>query len=106
MPRRAARLCPTCKAIITAPRCPTCAAPWATSKRPGGSRAWRRLRAQVFLEQGGMCAVPGCTKLCEQLDHINGWEQGDHRDNVQGLCEPHHREKTQREANDARTNPR
>lgn len=105
MPARAPRLCPRCKAIITAPRCPACAPAWGTSKRPGGSRAWRRLRVQVFTEQGGICAWPGCTRYCEELDHVHGWEQGDHRDNLQGLCIPHHREKTQQEARDAQAGP-
>lgn len=98
MPTRPPRLCPTCKALVTAPRCPTCHPAWATSTRPGSTRAWRRLRLAVFAEQGGMCATPGCPNLAQELDHVHGWQQGDHRDNVQGLCTPCHRDKTQQEA--------
>lgn len=105
MPKRPPRLCPTCRTLITSQRCPTCTpAPWANSKRSGGSRAWRRLRRVVFNEQGGMCAVPGCPDLADQLDHIVPVSEGgtDERSNVQALCLDHHTEKTQQEAARAR----
>lgn len=105
MPTRPPRLCPTCNHLITTPRCPTCQPAWANTTRPGSTRAWRRLRLAVFAEQDGTCNTPGCTNPTEELDHINGWEQGDHRTNVQGLCRPCHDDKTRREATHARHPP-
>jgi 5-methylcytosine-specific restriction protein A len=54
----------------------------------------------VFAEQGGICAVEGCVELCSELDHVLNLARGgsDDRDNLQGLCAAHHREKTLRES--------
>lgn len=108
MPSRAPRLCPGCRRIITDARCPSCTPEPFTSQRPRvrkhpsrvNARAWRRLRLQVFDEQGFICAEPECVQLCTRLDHITPIQEGgsDERSNLQGLCEPHHDEKTQREA--------
>src|SRR4051794_39998622 len=100
MPTRPPRICPRCRALISARRCPSCSPAWSTSTRGGSTRRWRLLRQYVFAEQQGICAVLGCTQLCVELDHIVGTARGggDERSNVQGLCVEHHAEKTQREA--------
>lgn len=69
----------------------------------------------MLIEQP-ICAWPGCAALATQDDHIVGWsqrkahgmtdEQWDHRDNHQGLCKPHHDEKTRLEAKAGRIPPR
>lgn len=108
MPTRPPRLCSTCRQLVTEQRCPTCSPAWATSTRRGSTRAWRRLRLAVFDDQGWLCAVDGCVELCAELDHIVSTKRGgtDERSNVQGLCADHHREKTEREARDAKAEPR
>ncbi|NLE82386.1 MAG: HNH endonuclease [Rhodococcus sp.] len=102
MPRATARVCPKCRQAHSNPKgCPTCRPPWRGSSYAGGStRRGRRLRQQV-LEEQPICAIPGCRRLSAEVDHIvnlaAGGERYD-RANCRGLCEPHHREKTAREA--------
>ena len=101
MPLRPPTQCPTCRQPHSGQRCPRCdRKPWADSQRSGSTRAWRRLRLAVFDQQDGLCAVDGCLRLAAELDHIVSTRRGgdDSRDNVQGLCVDHHREKTQRES--------
>lgn len=114
MPTSPPKLCPTCKSRYVAQRCPTCYPAWRPSagkRRRGSTRASRRLRRQVLAEQP-ICAgyPPGteCDKLAVEDDHIVPWaqrrqhgmtdRQWDDRDNHQGLCAPHHREKTKHES--------
>lgn len=99
MPTRPGRLCPQCRAPIptTARHCPTCWPAWGTSERSGIKPPnYRTLRRQVFADQHGLCAWPGCVDLAEELDHIVPLAQGGthERSNLQGLCVEHHREKT------------
>ena len=59
-------------------------------------RNWHRLRAQVRARAGGICEIPGCTRQGNQCDHTNRGD--DHSlDNLQWLCEPHHRAKSSSE---------
>lgn len=104
MPTAAPKLCASCRQTFVEQRCPRCSTSWQTSKRSGSTTAWRRLRLSVFADQSFVCAVDGCTRLTEELDHIVPVARGgtDVRENVQGLCREHHREKTQRESNEQR----
>lgn len=65
------------------------------------SRRWRRLRDQVIIEQGGICATVGCGELIQDVDHIvrrkDRPELVYSRSNLQGLCRPCHKEKTRLE---------
>ncbi|ROZ89048.1 HNH endonuclease [Gordonia sp. OPL2] len=62
------------------------------------------MRAQQ-LRDHPICQWPGCTRLATQGDHIRNLAAGGSKydpANYQSLCEPHHTEKTQREARDGR----
>jgi 5-methylcytosine-specific restriction endonuclease McrA len=62
------------------------------------------MRVRVFAEQYGICAAPDCRELCTELDHVLNVKRGgsDARENLQGLCAAHHREKTQLESRGGR----
>lgn len=99
MPTRPGRLCPQCRAPIatTDRHCPTCWPAWGTSQRSGiKPPRYETVREQVFADQSGLCAWPGCVDLAEELDHVVPLAQGGthERSNLQGLCADHHREKT------------
>lgn len=102
MPRSTARLCPTCRQIVTG-KCPTCTSGWTqrptTRQLPTGHRTWRRIRAQVLAEQP-WCATCG-SELAAEVDHIipitAGGSETD-RDNLQGLCRACHKVKTYQES--------
>lgn len=61
-----------------------------------------------MLTEQPVCAKPDCPRLATEDDHVVGWAeaqrrgwteaQWDARENHQGLCSNHHRDKTQREA--------
>ena len=58
----------------------------------------RAKRRKIVLTRcGGVCETPGCTARATDVDHV---QRGDNHDvsNLQGLCHPHHAEKTQQEA--------
>lgn len=71
----------------------------ATSLAVYRSKRWRRLRRQVLHEQP-YCARPGCDAPSTDVDHVVRIEDGGDkwaRSNLEGLCHPHHSEKTARE---------
>ncbi len=57
----------------------------------GLDAAWRKLRAQVIEETGGMCE-DGCGRPGRDLHHVIPWAQGgaNTRENVRLLCHPCH----------------
>lgn len=63
------------------------------------SPTWKRLRRRAERELDYRCVVCGAEDNLE-LDHILNTKRGgtDTLDNVQWMCAPHHRQKTQREA--------
>jgi 5-methylcytosine-specific restriction endonuclease McrA len=60
---------------------------------------WRRLRAQVIHEQP-FCAEPGCPRLTAEVHHrvkrADNLPLFYERTNVEGLCRPHHAQRTRR----------
>jgi 5-methylcytosine-specific restriction protein A len=87
-------------------------AAWGTSRRPGSTRAGRKLRAQV-LARDQVCTCNGCPKCsmpfgCERPatedDHLVNLAGGGSDDprNHAGKCPPCHQHKTQVEAQRAR----
>jgi 5-methylcytosine-specific restriction protein A len=96
-----------CRCGATVPhgqRCVNCYPPWSNqpeSWTSGSTRRWRVLRA-AKLAVNALCQQPGCWHLAEEVDHIVPLSRGGERwawSNLQSLCAPHHRQKTQREAN-------
>jgi 5-methylcytosine-specific restriction endonuclease McrA len=56
-----------------------------------------------------MCEHPGCHRVMDQVDHIVPLAEGGDRyawSNYQSLCEPHHTEKTVRDAQRGKTRAR
>lgn len=74
--------------------------PWAGStRRQQLPRGWGRLR-RLVLRRDPVCRICGVAPSTE-VDHIR--RGNDHSlDNLRGVCGPCHKEKTQREAADAR----
>jgi 5-methylcytosine-specific restriction enzyme A len=67
----------------------------------GYDHAWRKLRAQVLLDEPmcRMCEAAGFTEPATDVDHIVPHVVGEphDRDNLQPLCHAHHSSKTARE---------
>lgn len=65
-----------------------------------GGRAWRRLKAKIHLRDEWTCQH--CKKVTKdlELDHIVNIAQGgtDDESNLQSLCVPCHKAKTQKES--------
>lgn len=102
MPTAPPRICPKCRAAITARRCPKCWPAWSGSSygKSGTSRRQQRMRRQQ-LDREPICQWPGCGRLAVTADHVVNVAAGGAKydpDNLQSLCEPHHRAKTQAEA--------
>lgn len=103
MPRSSKRhLCNRCRRIVTGP-CPTCDTGWTarptTRAVDTSDSRWRKLRAQVLAAEP-LCRVCGIAPSAE-ADHITPVAQGGallDRANVQGICVPCHKRKTQRES--------
>jgi 5-methylcytosine-specific restriction endonuclease McrA len=65
------------------------------------SKRWRMLRERVLTEQP-LCE---CGEIATDVDHITAIEDGGEvwrRDNLQGLCQVHHAQKTSREVRSRR----
>lgn len=93
--------------VCSEPRCPHlqpcpvhAKVPWEGSTRRSELPSnWERIRRHI-LQRDPICRV--CDKaLSVEVDHVG--DKHDHgEDNLQGVCSPCHREKTHREAADAR----
>ncbi len=70
-----------------------------SAKRNYGYK-WRKTRKRILMRDP-VCKWSGCTQPSTEVDHIiprsRGGTEADH--NLQGLCKPHHSEKTAREDN-------
>lgn len=82
--------------------------PWSTSDRKSRLPSDWRTRRKVVLDRcGGRCEYmrssgKRCSNKATDVDHIVAGD--DHSlENLQGLCSWHHRQKTQREAQAARS---
>jgi 5-methylcytosine-specific restriction protein A len=108
MPRRAPRVCPHCKRLITGNRC-VCRPAWHGSTSPPSTRRWRKLRSQK-LDANPRCEWPDCGRPAVTVDHIKTLaEDLEGRyvwDNLQSLCQPHHDEKTAADALRGKVRPR
>jgi 5-methylcytosine-specific restriction endonuclease McrA len=93
------KVCPTCHQIVPAnqynrhrqahqPR-PTRQA----NGRHGSTRAWRKLRAQIILRDGGQCRQCGAHQPLE-IHHIDGNWRNNNPTNLIVLCAEHHRNAT------------
>ena len=107
MPRSTPHLCSRCNSVITG-RCPTCSTGWATrapdSWKAGGTRRWRRVRAQK-LSLDPLCEWPGCHRLATTVDHIDGTDYDTQRYDMavlRSLCDEHHAGRTAAQGNAAR----
>lgn len=72
-----------------------------------GGRPWRRKRDRVMRRDGKLCQTckrEGRLTLATEVDHILAVSQGGTDDdaNLEAICGPHHLEKTQAEAAQAR----
>jgi 5-methylcytosine-specific restriction protein A len=102
--RRPAKSCPRPGCPNLAP-CPVHAPkPWATSTRSARlPRGWEKLRRFV-LDRDPICRICGNASSTE-VDHVVPGD--DHRlSNLQGVCAPCHKSKTQGEAQRARSSRR
>lgn len=105
MPSAPPRVCARCGG--TAPRGQRCACtpPWEGSNHPGSNSKWRLLR-DAYKRAYPICEVPGCRRPVHDFDHITPIAEGGSRwdpSNWQSLCEPHHLEKTSRDARRGKT---
>jgi 5-methylcytosine-specific restriction protein A len=78
---------------------------WDSSRRPKDPPHWKQLRAHTIARAGGLCqASPPCTYPGTQVDHILNVLSGGTHDlnNLQLLCDWHHKQKTAQEAAKAR----
>lgn len=74
--------------------------PWTGAGRKMPSN-WSSTIVPRILRRDPVCTEPGCNQPSTEVDHIG--DRNDHRDeNLRGLCGPHHRKKTQRQAAAAR----
>lgn len=105
-PKKCAK--PTCEARVTARTyCDEHTPAWLQSKRPGSTRASRRVRADV-LRRDPTCTCPGCractasgcSRASTEDDHKVNLATGgtDHPANHRGICTPCHKVKTAHEA--------
>jgi 5-methylcytosine-specific restriction protein A len=81
------------------------------SKRPGSTRAWRAVRLQVLKRDQYRCQLQyaECVGQATEVDHITNIAasntqraQANNPNELQAVCSPCHRAKTQREAAQAR----
>lgn len=77
---------------------------WDSSKRPPHPPQWPQLRSQVIARAHGLCEHDDCNYPGKDVDHIiNLANGGTHAlNNLQLLCTWHHKQKTAREAAEAR----
>lgn len=72
-----------------------------TAAERGYDHRWRRTRRAFLARHDGLCEEPGCLRLVEDVDHIDGLGPhgplGHTFSNLRGLCKPHHSRKTVRE---------
>ena len=70
---------------------------WGTGR---GGRPWRRLKAKIHLRDDWTCQCCGVVTMELELDHITNVAQGgtDAESNLQSLCVPCHKKKTQAES--------
>lgn len=108
---RAPRLCinhKTCRNTARGgPYCPSCRPePFAGAKERWRARRpsnWNTLRRKV-LRRDKACTWDGCDQPSVEVDHVvpvavgGGWDL----DNLQGLCAPHHHQKTLQDAAEGR----
>ena len=66
-----------------------------------GTKLWRRIRADVLLEELYRCRT--CGQYADQVDHIDGDSHNNTRDNLQALCLRCHSRKTWKEQHHGRT---
>jgi 5-methylcytosine-specific restriction protein A len=66
---------------------------------------WAQLREIVLTRARGMCQYGGCNARATDVDHVKPASEGgtNSLDNLQALCQRHHRRKTGREGQRART---
>ena len=65
-----------------------------------GGRPWRRLKQKIHTRDEWTCQCCGRVTMDLELDHIKNVAQGgtDDEANLQSLCAPCHKEKTQKES--------
>lgn len=65
-----------------------------------GGRPWRRLKAEIHKRDRWTCQHCHRVTIDLELDHIKNKAQGgtDHESNLQSLCVPCHKKKTQQES--------
>ncbi|WP_180076897.1 HNH endonuclease [Acinetobacter sp. YH12251] len=65
-----------------------------------GGRPWRRLKQKIHTRDEWTCQCCGRVTMDLELDHIKNVAQGgtDDEANLQSLCVPCHKEKTQKES--------
>ena len=78
--------------------------PWESSRRRKDPPYWPKLRERVIERALGVCEAPDCFYPGQDVDHIVNLANGgdDSMANLQLLCPWHHKQKTAKEAAEAR----
>lgn len=108
MPSAPPRVCARCGQLAQRGQPCTCRPAYEGSTHPGSDRRWRATR-QAQLRRRPLCQHPGCRRPAQHVDHIVPLAEGGARydyANLQSLCEPHHDEKTTRDALRGKTRTR
>lgn len=64
---------------------------------------WNTIRRRILKRDRHQCQAPGCRAKATEVDHVIN-NDDDSPENLQSLCSPCHRKKTQAEAQAGRTN--
>lgn len=79
-----------------------------TTWAAGSTRTWRKQRTQILQRDNHTCTIqsPTCTHHATEVDHITNKAAGgtDHPTNLRATCTPCHKQLTQQQAQQGRTN--
>lgn len=110
MPTAPPRACARCGKPAPKGQPCQCRPAWEGSTHPGGNDD-RRMAASMraYKRQHPYCEHPHCGRVMHQVDHITPLAEGGDRydwNNYQSLCQPHHDQKTTRDAQRGKTRAR
>lgn len=113
MPTAPPRICARCRQPAPKGAPCSCRPPWEGSTHPGHNDNQMRRALDTYRRDHPRCQHAGCPRLADHVDHITPLAElpkGDPRrygsGNLQSLCEPHHTQKTARDAQRGKTRAR